>query len=91
MGTTKTKLVPVLITVGVSVICLAAFVFLLAGRTYFADVFGSAVWYVACISIIAGLFRLAIPGVGHLRSILCGFIIAGVGYLAVLMYAASRI
>ena len=91
MNSTKTKLVPVLIAVVVSVICLATFVFLLAGRTNFADVLSGAVWYVAGISIIAGLVRLAIPGFGHVRSFLCGFIVAGVGYLAVLGYAASRI
>jgi hypothetical protein len=73
---------------------LTVFVFLATGGPRSADLFGDGIWYLACICVtagMAGLVRPAIPGSGHLRSVLCGFIIAGIGYFAVLGYAVSRI
>ena len=79
------------ITVMVAFTSLAVFMFLLTGGPGFADLFGNAIWCVAWICVTAGLVRLAIPGSGHLRSVLCGFIIAGIGCIAALGYAVSRI
>ena len=94
MRTTRSKLVPVVITVMVAFTTLTVSVFLATGGPRSADLFGDGVWYLACICVtagMAGLVRPAIPGSGHLRSVLCGFIIAGIGCIAALGYAVSRI
>ena len=70
---------------------LVAFAFAQSGVEYFRELISGAGLFILAASMIAFLFRLAIPKGGYVASALYGLAVAIVAYIAVIAYATSRI
>jgi hypothetical protein len=75
----------------IAVLCLIVCIFFLAGPSYFFEVVWSASLHILGISILAGIVRYAIRRGGHVLSLICGAVIAVVGFFTVLLVATSNI
>lgn len=81
---------PALVSGLTAILCLVLFIFMLGGPTYFVSILSGAVWHIATIALIAAAARLAFRSRRMLSAVVCGAIVAMVGYITVFAFALSR-
>jgi hypothetical protein len=74
-----------------ALISLLVMLFLLGGATYFIDLLRGAIWHIAAISVVAGIAGAFTWRRRRRNSLICGVVVAGLGYSAVYLFAMSRI
>ena len=72
-------------------IVLTVFAFAQAGVAYFRELIGGATIFMLTVAAAAFLIRFTFHTGGMLVSLLYGFVVAIIGYFAVIAYATSRI